>query len=73
MDYFLSLCHIVEEALGADCVQFNIFSQGEPAKFEAFKELRHVRLCLDTNPSKRKKIKDEIFNIKLNKIYREFL
>lgn len=50
MDYFLSLCRIVEEALGADCVQFNIFSQGEPAKFEAFKELRHVRLCLDTNP-----------------------
>lgn len=49
-DYFLSLCQIIEEALGPDCVQFNLFSQGKPAAFENFQGLKNLRLYLDTDP-----------------------
>jgi hypothetical protein len=48
-DYFLSLCRIIEEAMGADQVHFNLFSQGDPAAFSEFSELKNLRLCLDTD------------------------
>lgn len=48
-DYFLSLCRIIEEVLGADEVQFNLFSQGDPEAFSDFKVLKNLRLCLETD------------------------
>lgn len=48
-DYFLSLCRIIEETLGSDHVQFNLFSQGETAAFAEFHKLKNLRLCLDTD------------------------
>ena len=48
-DYFLSLCQIIEEVLGADEVQFNLFSQGDLEAFSEFKVLKSLRFCLETD------------------------